>query len=65
MPVIKENIHIIRTDIPAEAAANEYEVLSSLFSDKNNTFDLVLLGIAIMLIHFLFPGMSNTEKKNG
>ena len=65
VPVIKENIHIIRTDIPAEAAANEYEVLlHHYFPDKNNTFDLVLLGIGDNAHTLsLFPGYEQIHEK--
>lgn len=65
VPVIKENIHIIRTDIPAEAAANEYEVLlHQYFPDKNNTFDLALLGIGSNAHTLsLFPGYEQVHEK--
>ena len=46
VPVVKENIHVMRTEIPAEQSANEYEkILHKYFTDKNKTFDLVLLGL--------------------
>lgn len=46
VPVIKDQIHIIRTDIDPEASALDYEkILRRYFPDKNHTFDLVLLGL--------------------
>ena len=46
VPVIKEQIHIIRTDITPEVSAREYEkLLHQYFPDKDHTFDLVLLGL--------------------
>jgi 6-phosphogluconolactonase len=58
VPVKKENIHIMQTDIPAEQSAKEYEkILHQYFDVKNNsepltthdspltTFDLVFLGM--------------------
>lgn len=65
VPVLKENIHIIRTAIPAEAAANEYEtLLHHYFPDKNSTFDLVLLGIGDDAHTLsLFPGYHLVKEK--
>jgi 6-phosphogluconolactonase len=46
VPVIREQIHIMRTDIEPEAAAKQYEaILHRYFDGKENTFDLVLLGM--------------------
>lgn len=46
IPVNKEQIHLMRTDIEPEAAAEEYEkLLRKYFPDANHTFDLVLLGL--------------------
>ena len=46
IPVIKEQIHIIRTDIEPKDSAIEYEkLLHKYFPDKDHTFDLVLLGL--------------------
>ena len=58
VPVVKENIHIIRTDIEPETSAIEYEkILHRYFPDKNKTFDLVLLGIGDNAHTLsLFPG---------
>jgi 6-phosphogluconolactonase len=58
VPVKKENIHIIRTDINPEDAAAEYEkCLHDYFPDRNHTFDLVLLGMGDNAHTLsLFPG---------
>lgn len=46
VPVKKEQIHLMRTDIEPEASALEYEkFLHNYFPDSNHTFDLVLLGL--------------------
>lgn len=46
VPVVKDNIHIIRTNAEPEASSEEYEKnLHQYFPDKTNTFDLVLLGV--------------------
>ena len=46
VPVIKEQIHMIRTDIEPEASAKEYEkLLHQYFPNKDHTFDMVLLGL--------------------
>lgn len=46
VPVLEENIHIIRTNVEPETSAKEYErILHQYFPDKSQTFDLVLLGI--------------------
>lgn len=46
VPVRKENIHIMRTDIAPEASAREYEgILHQYFDGKPHSFDLVLLGM--------------------
>lgn len=43
---LPENIHVMRTDMEPEAAAAEYEkTLHQYFNGKQNTFDLVLLGM--------------------
>lgn len=65
--VQKNQIHIMRTDIEAEAAAAEYEeILHSYFPDGNKTFDLVLLGMGDDAhVLSLFPGyeLVNEKKK--
>ncbi|HVI46783.1 MAG TPA: 6-phosphogluconolactonase [Chitinophaga sp.] len=46
VPVIAENIHIMRTDISPEESATEYEkILKKYFKGTDTTFDLVLLGM--------------------
>ncbi|SJZ40416.1 6-phosphogluconolactonase [Chitinophaga eiseniae] len=46
VPVIPENIHVMRTDIGPEQSAAEYEqILRKYFKDEEMTFDLVLLGM--------------------
>ena len=46
VPVIAEQIHVMRTDIEPEASAAEYEkILKEYFGDSETTFDLVLLGM--------------------
>ena len=65
VPVIKENIHIIRTDINPEESAVEYEkLLHQYFPDKNKTFDLVLLGMGDNAHTLsLFPGYKIVQEK--
>lgn len=47
VPVQKENIHVMRTDLPASESAILYDsILREYFPDANGpTFDLVLLGM--------------------
>jgi 6-phosphogluconolactonase len=65
VPVIKENIHIIRTDIKPEESAVEYEkLLHQYFPDKSKTFDLVLLGMGDNAHTLsLFPGYKIVQEK--
>ena len=65
VPVNKENIHLIRTDIKPEDAAAEYEkVLQNYFPDKSPSFDLVLLGMGNNAHTLsLFPGYSVVMEK--
>jgi len=46
VPVIKEQIHIIQTNIKPEDSANEYEkILHQYFQNRDHTFDIALLGL--------------------
>jgi 6-phosphogluconolactonase len=46
VPVVKEHIHLMRTDIePHESAAAYEKILHQYFDNKPSTFDLVLLGM--------------------
>ena len=46
LPVKKEQIHIMRTDMEPEAAAHAYEqLLKQYFAEEGPSFDLVLLGM--------------------
>lgn len=58
VPVKKEQVHMMRTDIQPEASAEEYEkLLHRYFPDSNHTFDLVLLGLGDNAHTLsLFPG---------
>ncbi|HVT86700.1 MAG TPA: 6-phosphogluconolactonase [Chitinophagaceae bacterium] len=58
VPVKKEQIHMMRTDMEPEASAADYEkILRSYFPDVNHTFDLVLLGLGDNAHTLsLFPG---------
>ena len=65
VPVLKENIHVMRTDIDPTASAIEYEkILHGYFPDKNKTFDLVMLGIGDNAHTLsLFPGYDVVNEK--
>ena len=65
IPVNKENIHIIRTDMEPEDAAAEYEkLLHNYFPDRDHSFDLVLLGMGNNAHTLsLFPGYSAVTEK--
>lgn len=58
VPVKKDHIHLIRTDVAPEISALEYEkILRHYFPDGNHTFDLVLLGLGDNAHTLsLFPG---------
>ena len=67
VPVRKENIHIMRTDISPEESAAAYEkILHDYFDRKKHSFDLVLLGLGDNAHTLsLFPGYDIIhEKKN-
>jgi 6-phosphogluconolactonase len=58
VPVVKEQIHIMQTDVDPEASAAAYEmILHSYFDNKPHSFDLVLLGLGDNAHTLsLFPG---------
>ena len=66
VPVLKEQIHVMRTDIDHESSAKGYEkLLHQYFPESNHTFDLVLLGMGSNAHTLsLFPGypIINEEK---
>lgn len=66
VPVKKENVHIIQTDISPESSATAYEkLLHQYFPDKNHSFDLVLLGMGDNAHTLsLFPGYEVVHEKN-
>ena len=46
LPVIKQQIHVIQTDIDPKVSAEKYEkLLHQYFPNEDHTFDLVLLGL--------------------
>jgi len=65
VPVLKDHIHIMRTDIEPEAAAMEYEnILHNYFRNSNHTFDLILLGLGDNAHTLsLFPGYDIVNEK--
>ena len=65
VPVLKNQIHLMRTDIEPETAAEEYKkLLHEFFSDSNHTFDLVLLGLGDNAHTLsLFPGYDIVKEK--
>lgn len=58
VPAVKEQVHIMQTDIDPVASAAAYEkLLHSYFDDKPHSFDLVLLGLGDNAHTLsLFPG---------
>ena len=67
VPVLKNQIHLMRTDVEPETAAVKYEkLLRKYFPGSNHTFDLVLLGLGDNSHTLsLFPGYDIVkEKKN-
>lgn len=61
VPVKKEKVHMMRTDIDAEQSAHEYEtIIHSYCDNKPTSFDLVLLGLGDNAHTLsLFPGYSS------
>lgn len=46
VPVVPEQVHVMRTDIPPERSSEEYEkILHRYFNHQPTSFDLVLLGM--------------------
>jgi 6-phosphogluconolactonase len=58
VPVRKEQIHIMRTDLTPDAAVTAYDaILHQYFKDKGSSFDLVFLGLGDNAHTLsLFPG---------
>ena len=58
VPVKKENIHVMRTELEPSAAVADYEkILHQYFDDQPYTFDLVMLGLGDNAhTRSLFPG---------
>jgi 6-phosphogluconolactonase len=58
VPTVKEQVHVMQTDIDPEASAAAYEkLLHSYFDNKSHSFDLVLLGLGDNAHTLsLFPG---------
>lgn len=65
VPVRKEHIHIVRTDISPEASVAEYQQqLAAYFDGTAYSFDLVLLGLGDNAHTLsLFPGYDNIHEK--
>lgn len=65
VPVLSDQVHIIRTDIDPGDAATEYEKLLHRYFDKQDfSFDLVLLGLGDNAHTLsLFPGYENIYEK--
>jgi 6-phosphogluconolactonase len=65
VPVVKENIHVMRTDLePIESAGNYEKILHRYFDGHETTFDLVLLGMGDNAHTLsLFPGYPNIHER--
>jgi 6-phosphogluconolactonase len=65
IPVKKEQIHIIPTDMePADAATAYQQVLQKYFASNRHTFDFVLLGLGDNAHTLsLFPGYDVVHEK--
>lgn len=65
LPVKKDQVHIMRTDIDPEISADEYEkLLRGYFNNTPFTFDLVLLGLGDNAHTLsLFPGYDNIHER--
>ncbi len=66
VPIPKEQIHIIRTDLAPEESARLYErLLHRYFDNKSTTFDLAILGMGKNGNTLsLFPGNNENNTKN-
>ena len=65
VPVPKNQIHVMRTDIDPVAAASAYEQSLRDYFPGENSFDLVLLGLGEDAHTLsLFPGSSIIDEKN-
>ncbi|HVZ55941.1 MAG TPA: 6-phosphogluconolactonase [Chitinophagaceae bacterium] len=65
VPVVKEQVHIMQTDVEPQIAAADYEqLLRRFFAGKKYTFDLILLGLGDNAHTLsLFPGRPIIHEK--